>query len=100
MLQAGWDEYFHDHSYGFRPKRSAHQAIRQAQTMIRSGHRWVIDCDLDAFFDRVNHDLLMTRLKRQTHDDELLRLINRYLKAGVRLEGKTIASTEGVPHQQ
>jgi group II intron reverse transcriptase/maturase len=97
VLQADWDEYFHDHSYGFRPKRSAHQAVRQAQTMIRSGHRWVVDCDLDAFFDRVNHDLLMTRLKQQTHDGELLRLINRYLKAGVRLEGKTIASTEGVP---
>lgn len=97
ILQADWDEYFHDHSYGFRPKRSAHQAIRQAQTTIRSGHRWVVDCDLDAFFDRVNHDLLMTRLKRQTDDDELLRLINRYLKAGVRLAGKTLASTEGVP---
>lgn len=97
ILQADWDEYFHDHSYGFRPKRSAHQAIRQAQTTIRSGHRWVVDCDLDAFFDRVNHDLLMTRLKRQTDDDVLLRLINRYLKAGVRLAGKTIASTEGVP---
>lgn len=97
VLQADWDGYFHDHSYGFRPGRSAHQAIRQVQTMIRSGHRWVVDCDLDAFFDRVNHDLLMTRLQRQTQDDELLRLINRYLKAGVRLEGKTIASTEGVP---
>ena len=97
VIQADWDEFFHDNSYGFRPKRSAHQAIRQAQTMIRSGHRWVVDCDLDAFFDRVNHDLLITRLKRHTHDDELLRLINRYLKAGVRLDGKTIASTEGVP---
>ena len=97
VLQADWDEYFHDHSYGFRPKRSAHQAIRQAQTTIRSGHRWVVDCDLDAFFDRVNHDLLMTRLKRHTHDDKLLRLVNRFLKAGVRIEGKTIASTEGVP---
>ena len=97
VLQADWEEHFHDRSYGFRPNRSAHQAIRQAQTMTRSGHRWVVDCDLDAFFDRVNHDLLMTRLKRHTHDGDLLRLINRYLKAGVRLEGKTIASTEGVP---
>ncbi len=97
VLQVQWDEYFHDHSYGFRPKRSAHQAIRQAQTTIRSGHRWVVDCDLDAFFDRVNHDLLMTKLKRHTHDNELLRLVNRFLKAGVRVEGKTIASTEGVP---
>ena len=53
--------------------------------MIRSGHRWVVDCDLDVFFDRVNHDVLMTRLRRHTHDDELLRLINRFLKAGERV---------------
>lgn len=97
VLQADWDEHFHDHSYGFRPGRNAHQALRQAQTMIRSGHRWVVDCDLDAFFDRVNHDVLMTRLRRHTPDDGLLRLINRFLKAGVREEGRTMVSTEGVP---
>lgn len=97
VLQADWEAVFHDHSYGFRPQRSAHQALRQAQRMIRSGHRWVVDCDLDAFFDRVNHDLVMARLKRQTRDEALLRLINRYLKAGVRIGGKSIASSEGVP---
>lgn len=97
VLQADWDVYFHDHSYGFRPKRSAHQAIRQAQATIRANRRWVVDCDLDAFFDRVNHDLLMTRLKGYTSDDTLLKLVNRFLKAGVRIEGKTIASIEGVP---
>jgi group II intron reverse transcriptase/maturase len=97
VLQANWDEYFHEHSYGFRPNRSAHQAIRHAQATIRSGHRWVVDCDLDAFFDCVNHELLMTRLKRHTHDDKLLRLVNRFLKAGIQVEGRRIASTEGVP---
>lgn len=97
VLQADWDGHFHDHSYGFRPGRNAHQAIRQSQAMIRPGKRWVVDCDLDAFFDRVNHDVLMTRLRRHTADDALLGLINRFLKAGVRVEGRTIASTEGVP---
>ncbi len=97
VLQTDWDEHFHDHSYGFRPNRNAHQAIRHAQNTIRSGYNWVVDCDLDAFFDRVNHDHLMARLKQRTQDDELLRLVNRYLKAGVRIEGKTKASTEGVP---
>ena len=97
VLQADWDEHFHDHSYGFRPNRSANQAIRYAQTTIKAGSRWVVDCDLDAFFDRVNHDVLMKRLKQRTQDDELLRLINRYLKAGVRIEGKTRRSVEGVP---
>jgi len=97
VLQIDWEPQFHDHSYGFRPCRNAHQAIRHAQATIRANHRWVVDCDLDAFFDRVNHDLLMVRLKQHTQDDELLRLVNRYLKAGVRIEGKTKANTEGVP---
>ncbi len=97
VLQVDWDPHFHDHSYGFRPNRNAHQAIRYAQATIRAGYRWVVDCDLDAFFDRVNHDLLMSRLRQHTQDDELLRLVNRYLKAGVRIEDKTEASTEGVP---
>ncbi len=97
VLQTDWEEHFHEHSYGFRPQRSAHQAIRQAQNMIRSGHRWIVHCDLDAFFDRVNHDALMVRLRRYTDDDVALRLINRYLQAGVRSQGRTIASTEGVP---
>jgi len=97
VLQGEWDEQFHEHSYGFRPKRSAHQAIRHAQTTMRSGRDWLVDCDLAAFFDRVNHDVLMHRLKKQTTDGDVLRLINRYLKAGVRIDGKTIRSVEGVP---
>jgi RNA-directed DNA polymerase len=97
VLQADWEEAFHAHSYGFRPRRSAHQAIRHTQATIRAGHCWVVDCDLDAFFDRVNHDVLMTRLKQRTREDDVLRLINRFLKAGVRQGDKTLASVEGVP---
>jgi len=97
VLQAEWDQHFHDRSYGFRPQRNAHQAIRQVQASVRSGYDWMVDCDLDAFFDRVNHDVLMHRLKQRTRDGELLRLINRYLKAGVRIGQDTIASKAGVP---
>lgn len=97
MLQQEWDSDFHDNSYGFRPKRNAHQAIRYAQETIQQEYRWVVDCDLEAFFDGVNHDKLMTQLKDRHQDPKLLRLINRYLKAGVRIEGTTQASIEGVP---
>ena len=84
-------------SYGFRPQRSAHQAVRQLQADIRDGRRWVVDLDLEAFFDRVNHDRLITRLKRHVDDPALLRLINRYLKAGVRVGEHIEATTMGVP---
>jgi group II intron reverse transcriptase/maturase len=97
VLQADWEEAFHKHSYGFRPGRSAHQAIHHAQATIQSGHRWVVDCDLDAFFGRVNHDVLMTQLKQRTREGDVLRLINRFLKAGVRQNDRTVASVEGVP---
>ena len=97
VLQAEWDSDFHDNSYGFRPKRNAHQALHYTQDTIRQGYRWVVDCDLEAFFDRVNHDKLMTQLKDRHQDPKLLRLINRYLKAGVQIDGATQASIEGVP---
>ncbi|MCP5013352.1 MAG: group II intron reverse transcriptase/maturase [Aestuariibacter sp.] len=97
VLQTEWDQDFHDNSYGFRPKRNAHQALQYAQATIRQGSRWVVDCDLEAFFDGVNHDKLMTQLKDRHQDPELLRLINRYLKAGVQIDGATKASIEGVP---
>jgi len=97
VLQEEWDTDFHDNSYGFRPNRNAHQAIRYAQETIQQGYRWVVDCDLEAFFDNVNHDKLMTRLKDRHRDPMLLRLINRYLKAGVQIDGTTKASIEGVP---
>ena len=97
VMQEEWDDDFHGNSYGFRPKRNAHQAIRYAQATIRRGYSWLVDCDLEAFFDGVNHDLLMGQLKAKHQDPQLLRLINRYLKAGVQIDGKTKASVEGVP---
>jgi len=97
VVQIEWDQDFHDNSYGFRPKRNAHQALHYAQDSIRQGYRWVVDCDLEAFFDCVNHDLLITQLKEKHQDPKLLRLINRYLKAGVQMDGTTKASIEGVP---
>ena len=97
VVSEQWEPHFHPRSYGFRPQRSAHQAVRQLQADIRAGHRWVVDLDLEAFFDRVNHDRLMVRLKRHVPDGRLLRLINRYLKAGVRVGEAVQATTTGVP---
>jgi len=97
VITAQWEPHFHPHSYGFRPQRSAHQAVRHVQASIREGCGWVVDVDLQAFFDRVNHDRLMARLKHRCSDLDLLRLINRYLKAGVRVGEHTEATTRGVP---
>ena len=97
VISAQWEPHFHPHSYGFRPQRSAHQAVRELQATIHQGHGWVVDMDLEAFFDRVNHDRLMVRLKRHTDDRDLLRLINRYLKAGVSVGDHIQATTMGVP---
>ena len=97
VVSEQWEPHFHPRSYGFRPQRSAHQAVRQVQDDIRAGYRWVVDLDLEAFFDRVDHDRLITRLKRHVADRSLLRLINRYLKAGVRVGRQTQATTMGVP---
>lgn len=94
---AQWEPHFHPHSYGFRPQRSAHQALRQVQTSIRDGYGWVVDIDLEAFFDRVNHDRLMARLKQRCPDAALLRLINRFLKAGVQRGERIEATPLGVP---
>ncbi|MBI5451601.1 MAG: group II intron reverse transcriptase/maturase [Gammaproteobacteria bacterium] len=97
IISAEWEPHFHPSSYGFRPGRSAHQAVRQVQADIREGYAWVVDTDMEAFFDRVNHDRLMARLKQHTPDPALLRLINRYLKAGVSVDGSVQATTQGVP---
>jgi len=97
VISALWEPHFHPHSYGFRPQRSAHQAIREVQTRIRQGHGWVVDMDLQAFFDRVNHDRLMARLKSRCPDAGLLRLINRYLKAGVCVDKVREPTHMGVP---
>jgi RNA-directed DNA polymerase len=97
VVSAQWEPHFHPKSYGFRPQRSAHEAVRQLQADIRDGYRWVVDLDLEAFFDRVNHDRLMHRLKQHVPDAALLRLINRFLKAGVWVGDHIEATTMGVP---
>jgi len=97
VLQPQFDPTFSDHSYGFRPGRSAHQAVRAAQGYIQSGRRWVADVDLAQFFDRVNHDVLMERLSRRIADGRVLRLIRRYLVAGVMADGVVVGRHEGTP---
>ena len=97
VLQPRFEPHFSEASFGFRPGRSAHQAIRQARGHIASGHRWVVDLDLEQFFDRVNHDVLMHRLSHRIKDKRLLALIGRYLRAGM-LEGGVVSPrTEGTP---
>src|ERR1039458_2382400 len=86
-LQGKWDRTFSDHSYGFRPGRSAHQAGEQAQQYIAEGYRWVVDLDLEKFFDRVSHDKLMARIGTRISDRRMLKLIQSFLKAGVMEEG-------------
>jgi len=97
VLQKCWDKTFSEHSYGFRPGRSAHQAVRQAQKYIAEGNNWVVDIDLEKFFDRVNHDILMSRIAKRVKDKRVLRLIRRFLTAGVLEGGLVSPSTEGTP---
>ena len=95
ILTPIFDPHFSESSYGFRPKRSAHGAIKQIQTTIRSGYHHCVDMDLSKFFDRVQHDVLMTRVSRKVRDKRLLRLIGRYLRAGVLVDGIKQPSIEG-----
>jgi RNA-directed DNA polymerase len=97
VLQGQWDPAFSEHSYGFRPGRSAHQAVAQAQTYIAEGRRWVVDIDLEKFFDRVNHDLLMGRVAKRIADKRVLRLIRAYLNAGIMEDGLVSPSVMGTP---
>jgi RNA-directed DNA polymerase len=97
VLQPIFDPTFSDHSYGFRPGRSAHQAVAAAQHHIASGHRWVVDLDLEKFFDRVNHDLLMGRLAPRVTDTRVLKLVRAFLNAGVLEDGLVSATEEGTP---
>jgi group II intron reverse transcriptase/maturase len=92
-----FDPGFSKHSYGFRPGRSAHQAVRAAKGYVVEGYQWVVDVDLDKFFDRVQHDVLMARVARKVGDRRLLRLIRRYLTAGIMVDGVKQASAEGTP---
>ena len=97
VLQRQWDGTFSEHSYGFRPGRSAHQAVAQAQQYIAEGHGWCVDLDLEKFFDRVNHDKLMGRIARRVDDKRLLKLIRAFLNAGVMENGLVSPSVEGTP---
>jgi len=92
-----YEAEFSTSSYGFRPGRSAHDAVKAAQSYIREGHSWVVDMDLEKFFDRVNHDKLMARVARKVADPRVLRLIRRYLESGVMLNGVVVSTEEGTP---
>ena len=97
VLQPVFEPGFSEHSYGFRPGRNAWQAVQGAQGYIREGRRWVVDLDLEKFFDRVNHDILMSRIARKVKDERVLKLIRRYLEAGMMSNGIVSARTEGTP---
>ena len=97
VLQRSWDQTFSAHSYGFRPGRSAHQAVAKAQQYLAEGYGWVVDLDLEKFFDRVNHDKLMAKLARRIGDKRLLKLIRAFLRAGVMEGGMVSPVDEGTP---
>jgi RNA-directed DNA polymerase len=97
VLQERWDRTFSEHSYGFRPTRSAHQAVAQAQKYIAEGYVWVVDIDLEKFFDRVNHDKLMGQVAKRVEDKRLLKLLRAYLNAGVMEDGLMSPTREGTP---
>jgi RNA-directed DNA polymerase len=92
-----FDPGFSDHSYGFRPNRSAHDAVRTVRDYIKEGCRWAVDMDLEKFFDTVNHDVLMHRVARKVLDKRLLKLIGKYLRAGVMVNGRLEKTHKGVP---
>jgi RNA-directed DNA polymerase len=97
LLSKIYDPMFSEHSYGFRPNRSAHDAIRKAKGYIKEGYRWVVDMDLEKFFDKVNHDRLMSALAKRISDKPLLKLIRKYLQAGVMINGVVSSTEKGTP---
>jgi RNA-directed DNA polymerase len=97
VLTPIFDPHFSEHSHGYRPSRRAHDAVRQAQTYVREGAHWVVDLDLDRFFDRVNHDMVMARIARRVQDKRVLKLLRAYLNAGVMVNGVVMETSEGTP---
>src|ERR1039458_8932611 len=97
VLQGRWDPTFSEHSHGFRPQRSAHQAVAEAQQYIAEGNRWVVELDLEKFFDRVNHDKLMAAIARRVSDKRMLKLIRAFLESGVMENGLVSPVDEGTP---
>jgi len=97
VLSEEFEETFSDHSHGFRPGRSAHDAVKAAREYIEAGNRWVVDIDMEKFFDTVNHDRLMARMKTVVGDKRVLRLVNEYLRAGVMVDGVVVRSEVGTP---
>ena len=97
VLTPIFEPLFSESSWGFRPGRSAHDAVRAARGYVREGRDWVVDMDIAKFFDHVNHDILMRRIAQVIRDKRVLRLIGRYLRAGVLVEGKRVVSDEGTP---
>ena len=92
-----YDENFSESSFGFRPRRGAKQAIKKAEEYIDEGFRWVVDIDLEKFFDKVNHDILMYKLSRDIKDKRVLKLIRKYLQSGIMINGIVVANEEGTP---
>jgi group II intron reverse transcriptase/maturase len=97
VLSGVFEPTFSEHSYGFRPGRRAHDAVRAARGYIAEGHKWVVDMDLEKFFDTVHHDRLIARMKQDIDDKRVLWLVNEYLKAGVLVNGVATASEKGTP---
>jgi RNA-directed DNA polymerase len=97
VLQPDWDATFSDSSFGFRPKRSAHHAIKRSQEYLKQGYLWIVDMDLEKFFDRVNHDKVMSEVRKRVSDRRINNLIKRYLRSGIEHEGKLIKPDMGMP---
>lgn len=97
VLSLGYDKYFSEHSYGFRPGRSCQQAIEEALVYLNEGYEWVIDLDIEKYFDTVNHDKLISILRERINDAKTLRLVRQFLQAGVMENGLISPSKEGVP---